>query len=68
MGVKNLWQTLQKGGAVEALDGADPSQHAQILEELEGAVVAVDLSAWWAGARAGPGDRHPPPSPAHAAL
>jgi hypothetical protein len=55
MGVKHLWQTLSKGGAVEVLDGADPRQHAQIMEELEGSVVAVDLSAWCAapaGARA----------------
>jgi hypothetical protein len=46
MGVKHLWRTLERGGAVEALDGADPAQHDEILHELEGAVVAVDLSAW----------------------
>lgn len=46
MGVKHLWRTLEKGGAVEQLDGGDPEQHSAILEELEGAVVAVDLSAW----------------------
>ena len=47
MGVKHLWRTLEKGGAVELLDGAAPQQHDTILEELEGAAVAVDLSAWW---------------------
>lgn len=46
MGVKHLWRTLERGAAVEVLDGGVGEQHDQILEELEGAVVAVDLSAW----------------------
>lgn len=46
MGVKQLWRALERGGAVEALEGADPQQHAEILRELEGSVVAVDLSMW----------------------
>lgn len=46
MGVKHLWRVLERGGAVEVLDGGDAAQHEQILDELEGTVVAVDLSAW----------------------
>jgi hypothetical protein len=48
MGVKNLWQALERGGAVETLDGAVPAQLDAILAELEDAVVAVDASAWCA--------------------
>jgi hypothetical protein len=46
MGVKHLWKALERGGTVETFDGADPAQHAAIMDELEGAAVAVDLSAW----------------------
>jgi len=46
MGVKNLWRTLTAGGAVEQFDGGDAEQLDAILEEIEGTVVAVDLSAW----------------------
>lgn len=46
MGVANLWKALEKGGAVTKLDGAQPGDHARILQELENTAVAVDLSAW----------------------
>jgi hypothetical protein len=46
MGVANLWKALEKGGAVTRLDGAQPGDHALILQELENTAVAVDLSAW----------------------
>ncbi|KIZ05294.1 putative Flap endonuclease GEN [Monoraphidium neglectum] len=54
MGVKHLWRTLEKGGAVELLDGGDAAQHCEILDELEGAAVAVDLSAWLVQAQTQP--------------
>ncbi|KAI8470266.1 MAG: hypothetical protein J3K34DRAFT_510633 [Monoraphidium minutum] len=54
MGVKHLWRTLERGGAVEVLDGGDAAQHDVILEELEGSVVAVDLSAWLVQAQTQP--------------
>lgn len=46
MGVTHLWRSLEKGGAVSRLDGAQPDQHEQLAAEVEGKVVAVDLSAW----------------------
>ncbi len=52
MGVTNLWKALEKGGAVDSLDGA--TGHQQIVEAVENKVVAVDLSAWLMQAQSQP--------------
>lgn len=44
MGVTALWQTLKKVGAVKQLSGRD--EHAEIVAECDGKVVAVDSSTW----------------------
>jgi transcription elongation factor Elf1 len=46
MGVANLWQSLGQSGAVEAFSGATPDGHAELLGEVQGTAVAVDLSTW----------------------
>jgi hypothetical protein len=46
MGVSNLWKALDKGGVVSVLNGGHPTDHAEIIQELENKVIAVDLSAW----------------------
>lgn len=46
MGVTNLWRSLEHGGAVWRLDGSTPAQHEALTAELEGKVLAVDLSVW----------------------
>jgi hypothetical protein len=46
MGVTNLWKTLKEIGAVENSEGVDAETHAQIARELNGKVIAIDLSPW----------------------
>lgn len=38
MGVQNLWKALQKGGAVQKLEGNQQGHHAQIVEAVENKV------------------------------
>lgn len=54
MGVQNLWKALEKGGAVEKLEGSQAGQHERIVDAVEGKVVAVDLSAWLMQAQSAP--------------
>jgi hypothetical protein len=38
MGVQNLWKALDKGGAVQKLEGSSSGHHAQIVEAVENKV------------------------------
>ncbi|PRW33965.1 flap endonuclease GEN-like protein 1 [Chlorella sorokiniana] len=46
MGVNALWQLLRAEGLVEHYAGAAPADHAAIVEAVDGAAIAVDLSTW----------------------
>jgi flap endonuclease GEN len=46
MGVKQLWPLLEEANVVERWSGSDPASLRSLAAELEGSVVAVDLSMW----------------------
>jgi hypothetical protein len=46
MGVSGLWDILKAQGAVKCKVGSQPGEYGAICKELEGKVVAVDLSPW----------------------
>lgn len=46
MGVKQLWPLLEEADVVVRWNGADPASLAALASELEGTVLAVDLSMW----------------------
>lgn len=46
MGISSLWKALTDAQLVRRLQGSDPEEHAALLSELDGQVLAVDLSAW----------------------
>jgi flap endonuclease GEN len=51
MGVNQLWKLLEESGLVDRLQGTDPSDHAALVAEVEGKVIAVDLAMWIMQAR-----------------
>lgn len=46
MGVKSLWQSLIAADLVEQWDGQIPAALPPLTAELDGKVLAVDLSMW----------------------
>jgi hypothetical protein len=46
MGVVQLWNVLQGEGLVESLSGSVPEEHRRLVDEVDGKVLAVDLSVW----------------------
>lgn len=46
MGVKQLWSLLQGERILEKTQGANPEAHLDIVHEVDGKVIAVDLAMW----------------------
>ncbi|GAB4815602.1 hypothetical protein N2152v2_002648, partial [Parachlorella kessleri] len=46
MGVKQLWQLLQGEGLLVKRFGSNPDDYPHLIREVDGKVVAVDLSMW----------------------
>jgi hypothetical protein len=46
MGVKSLWQLINGANLVEQWNGQNPTHVPAIAAELDGSVLAVDLSMW----------------------
>jgi hypothetical protein len=46
MGVKSLWQLINGANLIEQWNGQNPADVPAIAAELDGSVLAVDLSMW----------------------
>lgn len=46
MGVNALWQLLRAEGLVEHYQGSGAADHRQIVNDVDGLAVAVDMSVW----------------------
>lgn len=46
MGISSLWKLLAEEGILRKLVGSSPEEHSSLLAELDGKVIAIDLSAW----------------------
>lgn len=46
MGVNALWQLLHAEGLVEHYSGSSTEDHRQIVDDVDGLAVAIDMGVW----------------------